>query len=116
MELANEGRAKAHFALWAIVKAPLMIGADLRYLQQRDLDIYKAEEVIAVNQDPLGVAGDLIFTQGSLQVCCLVDLALLHVPNLCGLAVLPGLALLQVCHSYLAVSYQAQCIPKDEAV
>jgi alpha-galactosidase len=68
VEMASEGRARAHFALWAIVKAPLMIGADLRYLQKTDLDVYKAEEVIAVNQDALGIAGDLIFTHGSLQV------------------------------------------------
>ena len=32
------------------------------------LDILKAEEVIAVNQDALGVAGDLIWKEGSLEV------------------------------------------------
>lgn len=33
------------------------------------LNILTAEEVIAVNQDPLGVAGDLVWQQGPVQVC-----------------------------------------------
>eukprot|EP01025_Chloroclados_australasicus_P027793 TRINITY_DN274_c3_g1_i1.p1 TRINITY_DN274_c3_g1~~TRINITY_DN274_c3_g1_i1.p1 ORF type:complete len:309 (+),score=32.69 TRINITY_DN274_c3_g1_i1:344-1270(+) len=59
---------KAHFVLWAILKAPLIIGADLRKLSDKHLDILKMKEVIAVNQDPLGVAGDLISKQGFMEV------------------------------------------------
>jgi alpha-galactosidase len=61
-------RAESHFALWAIIKAPLLIGADLRSLDERSLAILRNKEVIAVNQDALGVAGDLIYTHGDLQV------------------------------------------------
>ncbi len=62
----NEQRA--HFALWALLKSPLFIGADLRTLSREAKEILTAAEVIAVNQDPLGVAGDLIWKQGPLEV------------------------------------------------
>jgi hypothetical protein len=43
---------KTHFALWAISKAPLIIGADLRSIKKESLDILMNKELIAVNQDP----------------------------------------------------------------
>ena len=61
----NEQRA--HFALWALFKSPLFIGADLRSLSKEAKEILLAPEVIAVNQDSLGVAGDLIWKQGPLE-------------------------------------------------
>ena len=36
------------------MKAPLIIGADLRSIHQLSLDILMNEELIAANQDPLG--------------------------------------------------------------
>eukprot|EP00884_Botryococcus_braunii_P001120 jgi/Botrbrau1/11008/Bobra.101_1s0006.1 len=59
---------RAHFALWALLKAPLMVSADLRRLKAETLDILLAQEVIEVNQDPLGVAGDLVWKQGPYEV------------------------------------------------
>lgn len=55
---------RANFAIWAILKSPLMVGTDLRRLSKTALEILTAEEVIAVNQDKLGVAGDLIWKRG----------------------------------------------------
>jgi len=45
-----------HFSLWAVMKAPLIIGNDVRQLQQSDpiMQILSNKEMIAVNQDPLG--------------------------------------------------------------
>lgn len=43
---------QTHFALWAIAKAPLIIGADLRSIRRESLDILKNEDLIAVSQDP----------------------------------------------------------------
>ena len=54
--------------MWSLLKAPLFIGADLRKLSKSALKILTAEEVIAVNQDPLGVAGDLIWKEGPIEV------------------------------------------------
>lgn len=52
------GQERAHFALWALLKAPLLIGADLRKISATSLAVLKAREVVAVHQDDLGVAGE----------------------------------------------------------
>ncbi len=39
-----------------------------RLLEPEQLKILKASEVLALNQDPLGVAGDLIWKQGPNEV------------------------------------------------
>ena len=70
-----ENEQRSHFALWSLLKSPLFIGADLRSLSKSALKILTAPEVIAVNQDPLGVAGDLIWKEGPIEViifCMLV--------------------------------------------
>jgi len=64
----SEEEAKSHFSMWAIRGAPLIIGADIRSphvqtsgpvpkVTQRDLEILKNSEVIAVDQDLLGASG-----------------------------------------------------------
>lgn len=68
-----ENEQRSHFALWALLKSPLFIGADLRKLSKAALKILTAEEVIAVNQDPLGVAGDLIWKEGPIEVWSAID-------------------------------------------
>lgn len=55
---------RAHFALWALMKAPLLIGTDLRAAPSRVKAVLLAAEVVAVNQDDLGVAADLVWKQG----------------------------------------------------
>ena len=47
----------AHFCLWAISKAPLLIGGDIHNMSSTTLATLSNPEVIAVNQDPLGVQG-----------------------------------------------------------
>ncbi len=46
-----------HFSLWAISKAPLLIGCDVTNMSPATLATLSNPEVIAVNQDPLGVQG-----------------------------------------------------------
>jgi hypothetical protein len=67
-DVASQQRAESHFGLWAIVKAPLLIGADLRQIDKVSLDVLKSQEVIAVNQDALGVAADVIYMRGDVQI------------------------------------------------
>ena len=45
---------QAHFALWAALKSPLLIGCDVTKLSNDTLEILGNEEVIAINQDSLG--------------------------------------------------------------
>ena len=56
----TESEFRVHFTLWAVAKAPLIIGCTLSSLSQETLAVLRNDEVIAVNQDDLGVQGRLI--------------------------------------------------------
>lgn len=64
LEVGNPGLSipeqRTHFALWALIKSPLLIGADVRTLAKASLDILLNRELIAVNQDALGVQAALV--------------------------------------------------------
>ena len=47
--------------MWAALKSPLLIGADIRDLSAKTLTILNNPAVIAVNQDPLGRSAAQIF-------------------------------------------------------
>lgn len=51
----NEDRA--HFAMWCMIAAPLIAGNDLRSMSAQTAAILKNKEVIAVDQDAMGVQG-----------------------------------------------------------
>jgi len=53
--VVNEDRA--HFAMWAMIAAPLVAGNDLRSMSATTLQILTNKDVIAVNQDSLGIQG-----------------------------------------------------------
>ena len=61
LEVGNGGmnieEYKVHFGLWAISKAPLLIGCDVINMKQEIKDILTNPEVIAINQDILGEQG-----------------------------------------------------------
>lgn len=54
---------QSHFALWAALKAPLLIGCGLSSMTSQTVAILSNEEVIAVNQDPLGKQADLLINE-----------------------------------------------------
>eukprot|EP01018_Ginkgo_biloba_P022373 Gb_07118 [translate_table: standard] len=60
--------SRSHFSIWALMKAPLLIGCDVRSLNNKTLKILSNEEVIAVNQDQLGIQGSKVSQQGDLEV------------------------------------------------
>ena len=53
----SDAECRTHFGLWALSKAPLIIGADVRAFSPTTLSIVGNKGVIAVNQDSLGVQG-----------------------------------------------------------
>ena len=61
LEVGNGGMTtieyRTHFSLWAISKAPLLIGCDVTNMTKDTWDILTNPEVIAVNQDKLGEQG-----------------------------------------------------------
>ena len=64
LEVGNGGMTeieyRTHFTLWAMMAAPLIAGNDLRNMDQVTINILTAPEVIAVDQDPLGLQGTLV--------------------------------------------------------
>ena len=51
----TDAECRSHFGLWAIAKAPLILGSNINSLTPSLLAIVGNAAVIAVNQDPLGV-------------------------------------------------------------
>ncbi len=72
LEVGNGGMTdseyRAHFSLWAIMAAPLIAGNDLATMSQATKAILMNRDVIAVDQDPLGVAGTRIVKDGDAEV------------------------------------------------
>jgi len=53
--VANE--ARAHFALWCMMASPLIAGNDLRSMDAETISILTNKDMIAVDQDSLGIQG-----------------------------------------------------------
>ncbi|KAK7282428.1 hypothetical protein RIF29_11182 [Crotalaria pallida] len=68
LEVGNGGMTyeeyRAHFSIWALMKAPLLIGCDIRNITAETLEIVSNKEIIAINQDPLGVQGRKVYATG----------------------------------------------------
>jgi len=54
------GEARTQFTMWAVVAAPLMLGNDVRRMSDSTRWTVTNREVIAIDQDPLGVQGHRI--------------------------------------------------------
>ena len=46
---------EVHFGMWCIMSSPLLIGCDLTTIPESSLNLLKNKELIALNQDPLGL-------------------------------------------------------------
>jgi alpha-galactosidase len=72
LEVGNGGLSdaqnRAHFGLWALIAAPLIAGNDLRNMSAATKAILTADEVIAIDQDPLGIQGTPVKNQAGLEV------------------------------------------------
>eukprot|EP00250_Pteridium_aquilinum_P019042 c24269_g1_i1 orf=135-1352(+) len=68
LEVGNGGMTKeeyvTHFSLWALMKAPLLVGCDISNMSSDTLEILSNKEVIDVNQDSLGVQGKRVRKYG----------------------------------------------------
>ncbi len=53
----TDAEYRSHFSLWCLMASPLMIGCDVRAMTPATRTILLNSELIAVNQDPLGVQG-----------------------------------------------------------
>jgi len=72
LEIGNGGMTydqyRAQMTLWAVAKAPLIIGCDVRNITQETRDILLNKEVIAINQDHMGYQGRRIIIEDAKSV------------------------------------------------
>jgi alpha-galactosidase len=59
---------RTHMTLWAMLAAPLLAGNDLSNMKPEILSILENKEIIAIDQDALGVQGDRVYAQGPVEV------------------------------------------------
>eukprot|EP01132_Coremiostelium_polycephalum_P009645 gene9645-11826_t len=72
LEVGNGGQTTteytSHFSLWAILAAPLIAGNDLRSMSQDTIDILTNQDVIDIDQDPLGQQGVRVYKNGDSEI------------------------------------------------
>ncbi len=64
----SNAQFRTQFSMWAMLSAPLMISDDLVSMTGDSQTTVADREVIAIDQDPAGVQGRLLATNGSAQV------------------------------------------------
>jgi alpha-galactosidase len=72
MEIGNGGMTdteyRTHMSMWAVMAAPLLIGTDVRTASPATMAILGNKEIIAVDQDRLGVQGAVVVNENGLMV------------------------------------------------
>ncbi|HEX3020463.1 MAG TPA: alpha-galactosidase [Chitinispirillaceae bacterium] len=66
----NDNEYRSHMSLWCIMAAPLILGNDIRNMNQVTRDILLNKEVIAVDQDSAGIQGTKIKSSNGLDIWC----------------------------------------------
>ncbi|KAK6172928.1 hypothetical protein SNE40_016490 [Patella caerulea] len=64
----SHNQQRYQMAMWAIMASPLYMSNDLRRMPEESKAILLNKNVIAINQDPLGVQGNRIIKQGDIEV------------------------------------------------
>ena len=59
---------EVHFGMWCMMSSPLLIGCDLTTIPRESLDLLKNKELIALNQDPLGLQAYVVQREGDCYV------------------------------------------------
>ncbi|MBQ9169286.1 MAG: carbohydrate-binding protein [Bacteroidaceae bacterium] len=83
MDMLEVGRSmteeedKTHFGMWCIMSSPLLIGCNMATLKEQPLALLKNEELIALNQDPLGLQAYVVQHIGETYVLA-KDILSLH--------------------------------------
>jgi alpha-galactosidase len=72
LEVGNGGMTteeyRSHFSLWALLAAPLLAGNDIANMTAATRSILLNKEVIAIDQDPMGIQGHRVKKTGDLEV------------------------------------------------
>lgn len=58
----SDEQSKSQMAIWSIMAAPLLMSVDLRTIKPDHRDILLNPHAIAINQDPMGIMGKLVYS------------------------------------------------------
>ena len=64
----SESEERVHFGLWCMMSSPLMVGCDMTRIPERSLALLKNRELIALNQDTLGLQAYPVKAEGGTYV------------------------------------------------
>jgi alpha-galactosidase len=64
----NEDEQRAHFAMWAMLAAPLMAGNDVANMSATTRAILTDPEIVAIDQDPLGQQARRVWKDGDREI------------------------------------------------
>jgi alpha-galactosidase len=64
----SEVQARSLFSLWCMMASPLITGNDLREMSKATIDILTNLEAIAIDQDPLGAQGHVVWNDGDVSL------------------------------------------------
>lgn len=64
----SEAQNRSLFSLWCQMSSPLIAGNDLRAMDPSTVDILTNLEAIAIDQDPLGVQGRVVWNDGNVSL------------------------------------------------
>ncbi len=64
----NDTEMRSHFALWAVMASPLMAGNDIRSQNTATATILKNANLIAINQDTLGLQATQVSNDGTRRI------------------------------------------------
>ena len=56
----NDEEERTHFGMWCMMSSPLLIGCDLTKIKDKTLELLTNKELIAINQDVLGIQASVV--------------------------------------------------------
>lgn len=71
MEVGNgmtDAEDRSHFAMWSMLASPLIMGNDLRTVSKETIKTLTNKEVIAINQDKLGIQGFRFSNENNMEI------------------------------------------------
>ena len=71
LEVGNgltDAENRSHFAMWAMLASPLILGNDLRSMDKKTLEILANKEIIGINQDSLGIQGFRLSNENKIEI------------------------------------------------
>ncbi|MES2675086.1 MAG: glycoside hydrolase family 27 protein [Pseudomonadota bacterium] len=71
LEVGNgmtEAEDRAHFSIWAMLASPLIAGNDLRTMSESTRKILTNKDIVAINQDKLGIQALKFIDEGDIEV------------------------------------------------